>query len=44
MNIKSNDIDFINENLDEDDFNVLLHNLEILNSELLKITELINLI
>ncbi|MCQ2541597.1 MAG: citrate/2-methylcitrate synthase [Lachnospiraceae bacterium] len=36
MNIKSNDIDFINENLDEDDFNVLLHNLEILNSELLK--------
>ncbi len=36
MNIKSDEIDFINENLDEDDFNVLLHNLEILNAELLK--------
>lgn len=33
---KSNEIDFINENFDEEDFNTLLKNLEILNSELLK--------
>lgn len=36
MDEKMNDIDFINENLDEEDFNSLLRNLEILNEELLK--------
>ena len=36
MDEKLNDIDFINENLDEEDFHTLLSNLEILSSELLK--------
>lgn len=36
MDNKFNEIDFINENFDEEDFNTLLKNLEILNAELLK--------
>ena len=36
MNVITNDIDFINENLNEADFDTLLNNLEILRKELLK--------